>query len=158
MKYHVFGAVYIRRLSRVLSYVLYFILYYFAFACCCCCCCMLWCLICSPFCSVVVDGRAANAYFINETLLRISLYRVCVYVYRLCNGAIIVRSLIQSAAPAVVIVVVSVFCARCYKPPGDVIFWLYTFTIQYILLCLSVSLLISFTHTLALTMFVCTCM
>lgn len=29
--------------------------------------------VCSPFCSVVVGGRAANAYFINETLLRISL-------------------------------------------------------------------------------------
>lgn len=29
------------------------------------------------FCSVVVDGRAANAYFINETLLRISLELVC---------------------------------------------------------------------------------
>lgn len=43
------------------------------------------------FCSVVVDGRAANACFINETVLRISLYiararlsvclSLCVFVF-----------------------------------------------------------------------------
>lgn len=84
---------YIRRLSRVLSYVFYFIYFYtilllrlflflvifvvvigYLFIIVVVCYGVLFAL---RFCSVVVDGRAANAYFINETLLRISLDCEC---------------------------------------------------------------------------------